>query len=349
MRGSMYDKNKYLFCDGDLFGALEAHLTKITQKVNAIPEDQFLATDDETLIQHVVADLEVQPIELHEDDKTMAQEEIQVDVSHRFEYGWSRGDERIQVPGVQVTVSIPFTGDSDIWKLRPNQWKSVFPRAHVRKPADGGVGYIDIIMSQTSNDDPKAFKNGLESTLDEIRFYLSAQKPQIDEKNKELETNTRAAVQARRERLEKHSGIAQLLDIPLKKRDGAPDISRIPIKRKLVKPLPPAPNKPPEPGINDADYEHILGVIRHEGISYETTPETFAKHDEEELRDIILAHLNGHYPGEATGETFRRSGKTDIRIEDEKRAAFVAECKVWRGASELSKAIDQLLSYLIVR
>jgi hypothetical protein len=63
----------------------------------------------------------------------------------------------------------------------------------------------------------------------------------------------------------------------------------------------------------------------------------------------MLAHLNGHYEGMATGETFRKSGKTDIRIEDQDRAAFVAECKLWKGKEELLKAIDQLLGYLTWR
>jgi hypothetical protein len=62
-----------------------------------------------------------------------------------------------------------------------------------------------------------------------------------------------------------------------------------------------------------------------------------------------LAHLNGHYSGGASGETFRRAGKTDIRIEDNKRAAFIAECKVWRGQKELAEGINQLLGYLTWR
>lgn len=72
-------------------------------------------------------------------------------------------------------------------------------------------------------------------------------------------------------------------------------------------------------------------------------------HDEEGLRDILLAHLNGHFEGGATGETFRRKGKTDICIEDKERSAFVAECKVWGGAGEITKAVGQLLSYLTWR
>ena len=38
-------------------------------------------------------------------------------------------------------------------------------------------------------------------------------------------------------------------------------------------------------------------------------------------------------------------GKTDIRIQFENKAAFIAECKIWHGISEFNKAINQLFSY----
>lgn len=62
-----------------------------------------------------------------------------------------------------------------------------------------------------------------------------------------------------------------------------------------------------------------------------------------------LAHLNGHFGGNAAGERFRRKGKTDICIEFEHRAAFVAECKLWKGPKAFGEAIDQLLGYLMSR
>jgi hypothetical protein len=191
----------------------------------------------------------------------------------------------------------------------------------------------------------------LDSELETIRFYVDAQRSQVESYNSSATGRIRQAVTARRERLKQQSGISDLLNIPLKARPGAPEVNPIHVARKLVRPLPPPPaaGYKPEPGITDEDYDHILSVIRHEGRTFEATPKTFAVHDEEELRDIILAHLNGHYQGGATGETFRRNGKTDIRIEAENRAAFVAECKVWRGPKELLAAVDQLLGYLTWR
>jgi hypothetical protein len=57
-------------------------------------------------------------------------------------------------------------------------------------------------------------------------------------------------------------------------------------------------------------------------------------------------HLNGHYEGNATGETFNYEGKTDILIKDKGKNIFIAECKFWNGAKKLIETIDQLLGYL---
>jgi len=47
----------------------------------------------------------------------------------------------------------------------------------------------------------------------------------------------------------------------------------------------------------------------------------------------------------ANGECFRKKGKTDLSIEYENRAAFVAECKIWAGKKVFSSALAQLQSY----
>lgn len=70
---------------------------------------------------------------------------------------------------------------------------------------------------------------------------------------------------------------------------------------------------------------------------------------EEELRDHLLLILNGNYQGQAAGEVFNRSGKTDVLVRTGDRNVFIAECKVWDGAAKLTSAVDQLLSYLVWR
>lgn len=341
----------YLFSDGDLDATLRNHGEGSKQKVEGIPKDHFLSIPIDDVVANIVDQLTIIPLVIYEESMEMEQEEIQIDVSHnslRNPFG-DRGP--INVAGIRVTVSIPYSGDRGLWKLRSNSWRSSFPRGKVQSPGHDGIGQLKIVVQQPIDEPKERIKQELDSQLNDIKFYLRNQKTQIEQYNSSIPSKVEQIVKARRERLKKHDGIADFLGIPLKKKEGAPDMKTVQIAKKIIRPLPPAPSSSykPEPGIARNDYDHILSVIRHEGRTFETTPKTYAIHDEEELRDIILAHLNGHYKGSATGETFRKKGKTDIRIEDENRAAFVAECKIWKGAKSISDAIDQLLGYLTWR
>lgn len=101
--------------------------------------------------------------------------------------------------------------------------------------------------------------------------------------------------------------------------------------------------------ISNRDYAEILETIKHTGSTYERTPASYASMHEEDLRNILLAALNATYKGDATGEAFRNNGKTDICIERENRAAFVAEWKMWTGQKDVQSAVEQLDSYLTWR
>lgn len=97
--------------------------------------------------------------------------------------------------------------------------------------------------------------------------------------------------------------------------------------------------------ISEKGYEDILEHIRNYGKNLEKYKNLYDKFDEEGFRDFFLPHLNSISKNHtATGETFNKTGKTDILIQDSKGAnVFIAECKLWKGESELLKAVDQLL------
>lgn len=128
--------------------------------------------------------------------------------------------------------------------------------------------------------------------------------------------------------------------------DNAPNTTPIQLKRITRKPLtkPETKAQPSEPYIKDSDYENINNIIYMCGTSMEKTARTYYNNQEEELRDILLAALNTHYES-ATGETFRKIGKTDIQIEFENKAAFIGECKIWGGERLFESAIQQVINY----
>ena len=138
------------------------------------------------------------------------------------------------------------------------------------------------------------------------------------------------------------------LGFKMKVREGAPTTYVAADVRRRISPVLPAASAAPyvpEPTLAMADYEHILGVMQNMTQVMELSPSAFHDVDEEALRSHFLVQLNGHYQGQATGETFNYEGKTDILIRSEGRNVFIAECKYWSGTKKLGETIDQLLSY----
>jgi len=341
-----------LFYRKNLNDVLRANLEQAVRDVDAIPGSQFTASSDAEITEHVYSKRQVLPIELDEDqEETTMPEETKIDVrndSHRMVLDRTRP---CMIAAMRITVSVPFSGDPQLFRCQPSTFTWNPPRGNIRASAGSDSGVLEIVEERPDDEikDVAEIKSAIKSTLRDIQNYLGWSKADVAAHNGQLRTHIQACVSNRRSRLGKHAELVTVLGIPLKKKPGAPDLAIHPLRRKLIRPLPPRPTAPTEPGIRDEDYEHILNVIRHEGRTFETTPKTFAKLSEEELRNIILAHLNGHYEGNASGETFRCSGKTDIKIEFESRAAFVGECKVWHGPEQFNKALDQLLGYLTWR
>lgn len=339
--------NMRLFCKGDLKMTLENHYMKILQAVESIPEDTFLISSDDDIIQFIEPIFYIEPLQIYPDKKEMDTQETQVDIN-----GFpNRSRTPAYVTGVQVTISFPYTGNPILWDVSIYPFMDTYTYAIIKSPNNDGVGTVEIVIKIPLDESPERVTNLLNEIIKEINYVLAQQSQILDSENASLPRRILDATTNRRNKLNQHQNIIKALNIPLKKRPDAPEISQLPIKRKLVRPLPEVSKEGyrQEVGISDADYEFILSVIRHEGRTFETTPKTYAVHDEEELRNIILAHLNGHFQGDATGETFLKKGKTDIRIENSDRAAFVAECKIWKGSKEIQTSCDQLLGYLTWR
>ncbi len=313
----------------------------ISNYIHNLPEEQFTASSDEQIIEHVISKYEIEPIEIYEDRMVAEPKEGAMEC---LDYGVLK-----VIDAVHFYVELPFTGNMNLWNLCPSTWRTTFPKGSIKPGKEASI--LEMCFPAHLNENPGVINKKIKGSLEDIRFYLEHQANDIQQFNSSIPNVAKEAINKRRSKLKKRNSLIDAFEIPLKQSPNAPDFKPLSIERKLVKPLPSAPAKKKEPEycISDEDYEHILNVIRHEGATFEATPQTYKEMGEEGLRDVILAHLNGHYEGDATGETFRNQGKTDIRIEFNNRAAFVGECKIWRGEKRISETIDQLLGYLTWR
>lgn len=342
----MIVSDNLLFNQAILGDALRAQLAAVTKEVEGLSKDQFLANSDDQIIDHVYSKMAITPLEIHRDLMNLT--EPQESTVERTDPYIGR---RYEAHVICTSLSITYTGESDLWKMQPSTSTFNPPRGDY-SPQRGNdqTGTLRFKMEFTQGEyTSDAINNEVERNLKTIEEYLGWIKHDIESHNPQLQNEIRRKVAQRRERLGIIQSVSKALNIPIQTREGAPGLAQLPLKQKIIQPLSSHNNRPPEYTISNEDYENILKIIRHEGCSYERTPEPFAKHDEEELRDILMSHLNGHYHGLANGEAFRKKGKTDICIEFENRAAFVAECKLWKGEQLIIEAVNQLLGYLTWR
>ena len=266
--------------------------------------------------------------------------ETQIDVSKDPLRAISDRSQPFYISGTEIEIIVPFTGDSQVFTITPTTYSLNQPSGKAR---DGTLTFfISGIDLETDE-----VRLEIDQKVDLIGSYLTRIREDADTLNRQLDSIARQCIEQRREKLLADQKLVSSLGFKLKQRSDSPKTYRAPEVRRKITPAPPASSTPyePEPALDEADYEHILEVIENMAQVMERSPSASSTMDEESLRWLFLVPLNGHYEGQATGETFNYQGKTDILIRSEGKNIFIAECKYWGGPKKLIDAINQLLSY----
>ncbi len=333
--------NEPLFFGGRLSDALRNQEAKMLSEINSLDEDRILGTSEQELCSYFVEKYKVNTIQVDESKIQVEPGDVDIDVSKRMEYVAYGDPSPVYATGTRMTYFIPFTGDAQLFELRPSTQSSVLPRADVR---DGELVMVYEEPPATVSRIQETFNSDLEALKD----YLEWVEEDITPFNASLLKKVSESISDRRDKLFKDRKLAKQTGFALRRREGAPTTYLAPQVRRTVTPqLPSMPSAPHqlEPTLGTDEYEHILSVISNMVAVMERSPKTFNDMDEEGLRQHFLVQLNGQYEGLATGETFNGEGKTDILIRVENKNIFIAECKFWHGAKTFTEAIDQLQRY----
>ena len=322
-----------LFDGGHLSDALRAQGQKMRDHIHSLNENRILNTSEEDLCNYFVEKYKVEALQIDES-------QIQID------YGDARINVRdygrlISLTGTRVTFYIPFSGDPDLFKLQPSMFSVNPPRAKVR-------GREIVMIYKRTTTEAKQIKGEFESELTRLKNYLQCIEHDVTPFNSSIRETASQGIKFRREKILKDRDLVENIGFPLRRRKDTPNTYiASQVKRAIALKLPPASTGPykPEPTLDMQEYEHILSVVSNMVMVMERSPSAFKDMKEEDLRQHFLVQLNGHYEGQATGETFNFEGKTDILIRADSKNIFIAECKFWKGPKAFRKSIDQLLSY----
>ncbi|WP_080405399.1 hypothetical protein [Burkholderia ubonensis] len=334
-----------LFCTSDWFSVEQHRGIAVDQEIDAYHPDKLLNTSDDALIDYFQKKYGMVVPKIDRDAISVDQRETRIDVSQDPVRYISNRSRPFHVSGTLIEVEIPFSGDEQFFYVQPTTFSLNPPRGTIR-------GSSLIIQIQGTNLEPGHVKQQIESTLADIETNLNYLRSAAEQFNRKICSQAQGKITVRKQKLLKDRNLVANLGFPMKQREGAAGTYASPAVRKKITPAqPPASTASftPEPALTDDHYNNILDIMTNMVRVMECSPAAFAHSDEEAIRTHFLVQLNGHYQGQASGETFNYEGKTDILIKDRGRSLFIAECKFWRGEKAYLETIDQLLGYLTWR
>lgn len=327
---------------GDLSGALASQERKLAEAAESFPPDHALARSTDELAAELVERFRIDPLDLDWDAMTVSTADARIDVTHdprRFIFA---DEGRVLVAGTRFTFHIPFTGEADLFKLRPSTFSFSPPR--------GIVGQRELkLVWEVPADNREGLKRAVEAEVEKVKTYVGHTNSDVGSWNGRLTALAKKHAELRRQKVIGDHELIATLGVPVRRReDAAPTYAVAPVRREATRVTPASGRRAvaPEPVLPSEEYERILEICRGMATVLERSPKAFARANEEAIRDHFLVQLNGQYQGGATGETFNYDGKTDILVRERGRNVFVGECKFWVGPKKLSATVDQILSYL---
>lgn len=337
------DHKNSLFADAHLSDVLRQWEQKMFQEIDGFDGNYVLNTSIEDLCDYLESKYKLDTPVLKQDETYIASHgETDVDVRHDPNRWIDDKSKPFYVKGTFAEFAVPFKGDSGLFKYRPSQG--------YMNTTYGEIKGSEVRLTYTRTDhNSEAMRTDFDRNIKMIAEYVGWIANDAAPFNSSLRDKALQRIEWRKEKLLKDQGMTVGLGFPLKLRPDAPTTYIAPVVRQKLPIQKPVATKQPyklEPQLEMKEYDHILNIISNMVQVIERSPHSFAKMGEEDLRLYFLVQLNGHYEGQATGETFNYEGKTDILIRVEGRNIFIAECKFWKGPDVLLKTIDQILGYL---
>ena len=341
------------FAKQDIEEFFQSFYNSLEDEICKMSNINILSCDFEEWTDYLVKKYSIVPITLLETNIEQRLEEIKIQRDNPLR-GYPYQLDYVETDGICITFTIPFDGNPKLLEMRPRISILLgFCVKNFREPSETEYGSFSIELRYTKRELQEKGNNMAAFVRQEFENSFSNYRTMVNNVNSEVKSfniglgaQVKKLLEKRKEKASSSVEISNALQIPLTQSKNSPNTKPIQLHKMVERPTPRPRTKlgMPEPYISDNDYRNINNIILTYGTTMEKTARTYYLNREEELRDHLLAALNTHYEA-ATGETFRKIGKTDIQIEFENKAAFIGECKIWHGEKLFRDAIQQVLNY----
>jgi hypothetical protein len=334
-----------IFAEQELSEYLAANSNRLSAEVEAQSEDYILNVNETQFVNFLVSRYMVENLTLNIKDAFVSSAEKEIPAED-FPRGFNVRPGKTYKKSV-ITYHIPYEGNSDLLLCTPSakyQWTA-------EVTTEGSCVCFEIANFR---DDPEEIKRTADQEMRPLYLQFQSVRSEVESYNSRLQSLALGTFQSRKQKILRNNDLLAKLGVPLKRRQGMAQTFSVPSpqttkKIGISKPEVRQVGFKPEPSLDESTYMEILQVINDVGKQFERMPSTYSGKSEEDLRDHFLLFLEPRFEGSATGETFNKSGRTDILLRYKGSNVFIAECKFWRGSKGYLEAITQLLGYLTWR
>lgn len=309
----------------------------IRREIQELNLAQLEGTSVDEWVEYFMRKYSIPPIVLIESPPVIEQRVDKVQRRGHFDETYT-AEREVALIGLPIE---PNENISDLLKMRGQTWSLNPPRWEYK---DGCI----FVEAETNAEAAKG-------TIEQAKAHINYLNQPIEEGNKQLPPFIREQTQRRMEtvgaRAQTFQTLAEALGAELKttqqmerRLHQAPRVTE-----SIAKLRKPQPTRKDIPRLKPEEFQTILDVIEGQGVTFERTPQTVAKLEEEDIRNLILSSLNAVLNLGALGEAFCKQGKTDIYLVVPEGGIFIAECKIWYGPHTIAEAVSQILGYLTWR
>lgn len=344
---------RYIHRKGDLFNQgrlpdlIDRRKNQLKCEITDESEDYILNVSEDSYIDAMKNKYEITMPEIAYNNVSL--DSYEAEVPTKFLPSYSHYFDNDYIKRNIYCLHIPVSGNMDLLKYRPSSFL-------ISGGNDFYIDYSQLTMEYlTFSDNPEEIKRHFDSSIELLKKMYENLKTDIDSYNSHLREYIKHEFKTKKSQLLTKNNLLASIGYPLKEKADSRGTFSIPSPKlresiKVQKPVVSEKGYRPEPTIDDEVYYKILKIIDAAGKNFERMPSVSSGKGEEDLRDYILFLLDPHFEnGSASGETFNKTGKTDIQIRYDSSVVFIAECKFWKGEKAYLAAIDQLLGYLTWR
>jgi hypothetical protein len=332
-----------IFAEKRLNDFLDGRTKALGKEVRSQDKNYLLNVNETKFIDYLVNKYRIEPLIIHLDKMKVSDREEFIP-AEMFPSGF-HVRAGVSYPKQVITYHLEFSGEHELFECQPSSYLVWTSDVKIES------NYVSFEIINWRDNAETIIKSEANNIIRNIQLLAENIDKEVSDFNNGLDRTARQILQSRKAHILKQLNLLSSLGVPLKKAESVPSTFSIPVtKKEIVIKKPESPSKPfsPEPALDENVYQAIIDIIYETGVEIERHPNLYNGKDEETLRDHFIMVLSPHFQS-TTGETFNKTGKTDILIRHEKQNIFVAECKFWGGIKAFYQTIDQLLSYLTWR